>query len=153
VIIGTPLSVWDQNKGNIIAAESALDRALEQPHATRQTLTGNVATTFGNYRNNLDALEYYRRIMPQLVLAYRGVFERRAQVGAQGLHPLAFADLVTAQQALTAGVTQYLTVLGTVWTSVVGVADLLQTDDLFQMGQPEALLPIPDLDHVLPLPC
>jgi cobalt-zinc-cadmium efflux system outer membrane protein len=153
VTIGMPLSIWDQNKGNIIAAESALGRALEQPHAAQQTLTGSVATAFGNYKNNLDALEYYRRILPQLVRAYRGVFDRRAEVGAQGRTPVAFADLVTAQQALTAGVTQYLTVLGQVWTSAVGVADLLQTDDLFQLAQPEALPPIPDLDHLLPLPC
>ncbi len=67
--------------------------------------------------------------------------------------PVAFADVVTAQQALTSSVTAYLTLLGQLWTSVVSVADALQTDDLFQLAEPQALPPIPDLDHLLPLPC
>ena len=39
VTVGMPLSVWDQNKGNIIAAEAALVRALKQPHAAELTWT------------------------------------------------------------------------------------------------------------------
>jgi cobalt-zinc-cadmium efflux system outer membrane protein len=154
VVLGMPLSVWDQNKGNIIAQEAALTRALDQPHAVEVTLTTNLATAFNNYRSNLRALQDYRRlILPNQVRAYRGVFERRQGVGAQGRTPVAFADLVTAQQALVTGVTAYLGVLGQLWTSVVSVADLMQTDDLFQLARPEALPPCPDLDHLLPLPC
>src|SRR5262249_5675145 len=36
---GGPLPVWDRNKGNIIAAQGALERALEQPHQVEITLT------------------------------------------------------------------------------------------------------------------
>src|SRR5581483_10256007 len=61
VTLSTPLSVWDQNKGNIIAAEAALGRALEQPHAAELTWTTNVATAFNTYRQNLKALEDYRQ--------------------------------------------------------------------------------------------
>ncbi len=154
VTIGTPLSVWDQNKGNIIAAEAALTRALEQPHAAEVSLTTSLVTAFSSYRQNLQALEDYRlTILPSQVRAYRGVFERRQGVGAQGRTPVAFADLVTAQQALTTSVTAYLAILGQLWTSVVNVADLMQTDDLFQLGEARPLEPIPDLDHLAPLPC
>ena len=66
---------------------------------------------------------------------------------------MAFADLVTAQQALTTSVTTYLGLLGQLWTSVVSVADPQQTDDLFQFATAQPLPPIPDLDHLLPLPC
>ena len=51
----------------------------------------------------------------------------------------AFGDLVQAQQTLVADVTAYLGILGSLWTSVVGVADFLQTDDLFQLGKPMEL--------------
>ena len=60
---------------------------------------------------------------------------------------------MTAQQTLAADVTTYLGILGSLWTSVVSVADLLQTDDLFQLAQPRRMPPLPDLDQLPPLPC
>src|SRR5262249_29118633 len=73
-----PLPIWDQNKGAPIAAEAALVRAGEEPHRVEVTLTNNLATAYATYKNNLDALEYYRRfILPDQVRYYRGVFERR----------------------------------------------------------------------------
>src|SRR6202007_755169 len=96
------------------------------------------------YKNNLDALEYYRKfILPDQVRYYRGVFRRR-QIDPSA----AFGDLVTAQQTLATNVTAYLTILGQLWTSVVQVADLLQTDDLFQLGKPQPLPELPDLEHL-----
>jgi cobalt-zinc-cadmium efflux system outer membrane protein len=144
-----PLPVWDQNKGAVIAAEAALVSAAEEPHRVEVTLTGNLAAAYANYKNNLDALEYYRRfILPDQVRYYRGVFERRrVDINAS------FGDLVAAQQALAADVTTYLTVLGQLWTSVVTVADFLQTDDLFQLAQPQAVPELPDLEHVPVWPC
>jgi len=128
---------------------------VEQQHAYEQTWTTTVGTNYLSYENNIKALEYYRRILPELVLYYRGVLFRFATLGTKpaGITTFAFADLVTAQQALTTGVGSYLALLGQVWTATVNVADPLQTDDLFQIGQPEALPPIPDLEHLPPLPC
>jgi cobalt-zinc-cadmium efflux system outer membrane protein len=144
VQVGLPLPVWDQNRGNVIAAEGALVRASEESHRVELNLTNTLATAYLAYKNNLDALEYYRRhILPDQVLAYRGVFERRR------IDPSSpFGDLVAAQQALATSVTSYLTILGQLWTSVVNVADLLQTDDLFQLGTPRKLPELPDLDHL-----
>jgi cobalt-zinc-cadmium efflux system outer membrane protein len=146
VQVGLPLPVWDLNKGNIHAAEAALVRATEEPHRVEITLTTNLATAYTTYRTNLEALDYYRtRVLPDQVIAYRGVFLRR-NVDAT----VAFADLVTAQQALSTSVGAYLTVLGQVWTSAVTVADFLQTDDLFQLAHPLEVPPLPELE---PLPC
>ena len=147
--IGLPLPIWDRNKGNIIAAESALVRATEEPHRVAQSLTNTLAAAYIGYKTNLDSLEYYRRhILPDQVRAYRGVLDRRQ------IDPgVAFADLLGAQQTLTADVTAYLGILGSLWTSVVSVADLLQTDDLFQLAKPQELPSLPDLEQLPAWPC
>ena len=129
--IGFPLPIWDQNKGNIMSAEAALIRATEESHRVEMNLTQTFSTNFNNYKTNLQALDYYRNhILPDQVRAYRGVLERRQ------LDPnAAFSDLFGAQQTLAGFVTQYLSVLGTLWSSSVSVADMLQTDDIFQLAQ------------------
>ena len=149
ISVGIPLPLWDKNKGNIRAAASALVRAAEGPHAVEVTLTTGLAAAYAPYKTNLAAVEYYRRnILPRQVQYYRGVFERRK------IDPsAAFADLVSAQQTLVADVTAYLGVLGSLWTSVVGVADFLQTDDLYQLGKPLKLPELPDFDKLHDWPC
>lgn len=147
--VTVPLPVWDQNKGAILAAESGLVRAGEEPHRMEIALTTNLATAYAAYKSNLDALEHYRRfILPDQVRYYRGVFTRR-QIDPNA----SFGDLVTAQQTLAADVTAYLGILGQLWTSVVGVADFLQTDDLFQLAQPQPVPELPDLEHLPAWPC
>jgi outer membrane protein, heavy metal efflux system len=148
-IVGIPFPIWDHNKGNIIAAEAALGQAIEEPHRVAEALTTSLATAYLTYKSNLDALEYYRRhILPSQVRYYWGVHDRR-QVDKDA--PV--GDLITAQQTLVTGVTTYLGILGSLWTSAVNVADLLQTDDLFLLARPEALPPPIDLDHLCPWPC
>jgi cobalt-zinc-cadmium efflux system outer membrane protein len=44
----------------------------------------------------------------------------------------------------------YLTTLGAMWTAVVDVANLLQTEDLFQVSEKVDVPPIPELPR---LPC
>ena len=147
--LGVPLPVWDRNKGAVMAAEAALVRAEEEPHRVESNLTSTLAAAFMNYKTNLNALEYYRRyILPDQVRAYRGAYDRRH------IDPNAsFGDVVSAQQTLAASVTTYLTTLGQVWTSVTAVADLIQTDDLFQFARPYAVPPLPGLEQSPPLPC
>jgi cobalt-zinc-cadmium efflux system outer membrane protein len=142
--LAIPLPIWDQNKGNIIAAQAALVRATEESHRVQVTLTANLAQAYEGYRNNLYAIDYYRRhILPDLVRYYRGVFERR-QIDPSS----SFGDLVFAQQNLSTNVTAYIGVLGSLWSSVVSVADLLQTDDLFQLSRPHELPEVPDLSRL-----
>ena len=144
-----PLPIWDQNKGNILQAEAALARALEEPHRVEMVLTNNLGNNFTNYVNNLKGVEFYRsHILPDQVRAYRGVLARRQVDGNSQ-----FGDLVAAQQSLAGSVTTYLGLLGSLWTSVISVADMLQTDDLFQTAEPRGLPPLPDLESLPPLPC
>ena len=142
--IGIPFPVWDRNQGNIRNASATLIRAVEGPHQAEVTLTTGLATAYAGYKTNLDAVDYYRRnILPDQVRYYRGVFERRKVDPS-----VAFGDLVQAQQVLVADVTAYLGILGSLWASVVNVADFLQTDDLFQLGTPLELPELPDLDSL-----
>jgi cobalt-zinc-cadmium efflux system outer membrane protein len=138
--VSVPLPVWDLNKGNIRAATAGVVRASEEPHRVEVNLINGLASAYAAYQTNLDAVEYYRRdILPDQVRYYRGVFERRK------IDPNAsFGDIVNAQQNLTSTVTAYLGVLGQLWTSVVNVADYLQTDDLYQLGTPKDLPELPN---------
>jgi cobalt-zinc-cadmium efflux system outer membrane protein len=147
--VGIPFPIWDRNQGGIMAATAAMVRAQEGPHAAEVALTTNLAAAYAAYKNNLLAMEYYRRnVLPDMVRYYRGVFERRK------IDPnAAFGDLVAAQQFLVADVTSYLGVLGSLWTSVVAVADFLQTDDLFQIGRTLELPQSPDLEMLHPWAC
>jgi cobalt-zinc-cadmium efflux system outer membrane protein len=150
--VGIPIPIWDQNRGNILAAQGSLGSAQEEPHRVEMALTNTLAGNFTNYMTNLQALEDYRKfILPDMVRVYRGILERRSV----DLAGVAFADLVGAQQTLAAGVAQYLTTLGSLWTAVVSVADLLQTNDLFQqdVAHPIGVAPIPALLDTPPLPC
>jgi cobalt-zinc-cadmium efflux system outer membrane protein len=147
--VSVPFPIWDQNKGAIRAATAGLVRGTEEPHRVEVALTNGVAAAYAAYKNNLAAVEYYRRyILPDQVRYYRGVFERRKIDPAA-----AFADLVQAQQTLAANVTTYLGVLGTLWTSVVNLADFLQTPDLYQLGKPQELPELPDLEALHAWPC
>jgi len=143
-----PIPIWDRNRGNIISAQAALIRAVEETHRVENALTNTLAANFSNYQSNLKALEYYRRyILPDQVRYYRGVFERRhVDPTASSIDLL--ANLVTAQQALATNVQNYLGILGALWSAVVSVADLIQTPDLFQLATPRELPELPNLDQM-----
>ena len=147
--VSVPLPIWDKNKGNIIAAEAGLICATEEPHRVEVNLTNLLATAYQGYKTNLQGLDYFRHyILPDQVRTYRGVLDRRQIDPA-----VAFSDLFSAQQTLAADVTTYLGILGSLWSSVVSVADLLQTDDLFQLAQPQEVPGLPDLEHLPAFPC
>lgn len=147
--LSMPIPVFNLNKGGIISAEAALIRASEESHRAEVNLTYSLGQAYTNYRNNLIALEDYRcQILPDMVRYYRGVYARR-QVDPNS----SFGDLVLAQQNLSANVIAYLGVLGSSWSSVVALADFLQTDDLFQMATQREFPELPDLSHLNPWPC
>jgi cobalt-zinc-cadmium efflux system outer membrane protein len=154
--VSVTLPIWDQNRGAIIAAEAALARASDEPHRVEVTLTNNLAAAYQSYKINIDAVEYYRRyILPDQVRSYLGTRDRFYSAPAAG--PVAagvtFGDVVSAQQSLASSVSTYLTTLGSLWSSVVGVADFLQTDDLFQLSKPLGVPPIPALAPLPQWPC
>ncbi len=144
-----PIPVFDQNRGGIIQAQGNLVRAVEEAHRVRADLTARLAEAFERYDSNRLILEEYRsRMLPDQVEAYLGTYERHQQEPDK----VTFGDVVVAQQSLASTVTSYLSTLGALWTAVVDVATLLQTEDLFQAAATEQLHPVPDLEHLTPLP-
>ena len=156
--LGGPIPLYDRNRGNIIQAQGALMRAIEEPHRVRDDLTSRLAGAFEQYDDSRTQLEYYRKqIIPDQVRAYQGVYQRFRLQQKDDPTKVGFGDVVTAQQTLVAAITTYVTTLGQAWSSAVGVADLLQTNDLFQIGlEPlpiQCVAPLPDLEHLSILPC
>ena len=63
-----------------------------------------------------------------------------------------FIDIINAQQVLVTTVSTYIATLGLAWTAVTDLSTLLQTADVFQLCEQQPLAPIPDLEHLPPLP-
>jgi cobalt-zinc-cadmium efflux system outer membrane protein len=146
-----PVPVWDRNQGAIQQARGALLRAVEESHRVRDDLTQRVADAFSRYDANQKILEIYRAdILPKQVQAFRAAVTRHYG-GEPG--KVAFTDLITSEQNLVSVIAPYLAALGAQWQAVVDVANLLQTEDLFQADGVFPVAPIPDLEHLLQLPC
>jgi cobalt-zinc-cadmium efflux system outer membrane protein len=155
VQVSVPVPIWDRNQGGIHQAQGQLLQAVEDPHRVRSDLTSRLAEAFGRYESNRVLLNLYRtQILPNQVQAFRAAVIRHSKAGDADIKGgLSFNDLVTAEQTLVSVVTVYVGTLGDQWTAVVDVSGLLQTDDLFQIKEHECVAPVPDLEHLLPLPC
>jgi len=146
-----PVPVWDQNRGAIQQARGVLLRAVEEQHRVRDNLTGQVADAFRRYDENRDLLELYRNdILPKQVQAFRAAVIRHygGEIGR-----VAYTDLIASEQNLVSVIGPYIAVLGAQWQAVVDVANLLQTEDLFQTNGVYPVAPVPDLERLLKLPC
>ncbi len=128
--IGVPLPIFDNNRGNIIAAEAALVRACSEYERARNDLFTNLADTFARYETNRQTAEqYHNSILVDQVRAYRGTYQRY-QVDPDS----DFNDVVTSQQTLAATISAYIQLLGDQWQAVADLAGLVQCDDIFAMG-------------------
>jgi cobalt-zinc-cadmium efflux system outer membrane protein len=142
VTVSVPVPIWDQNKGGIRQAEGMLEQAAVGPDQARNSLTVTLADAFNRYETAVQSVQITLQQVRDQLLVYRRLRARweDASVG--------FGDLVTAQQTLVTYITAYVAALGLQWQAVVDVANLLQTDDLFQVGPPHDVDPVPDLDHL-----
>ena len=129
--VGIPLPIFDNNRGNIIAAEAALVRACSEYERARNDLFTNLADTFARYETNRQtAQQYHSSILVDQVRAYRGAYQRY-QVDPDA----DFNDVVTSQQTLASTISTYIQLLGDQWQAVADLAGLMQSDDIFAMGQ------------------
>ena len=150
VQVGVPIPIWDHNKGNIMAAEAGT-HASERGAASRGDRADQQP---GQRLHQLQEQSRRPRVLPRLHSSRSDSrFEGSAIVVREAIPMRPSADLITSQQTLVTSVQSYLGILGQIWTSVVGVADLLQTDDLFQLAEPKMLPPLPDLEGLPPLAC
>jgi cobalt-zinc-cadmium efflux system outer membrane protein len=167
VQISMPLPVWDRNQGGIIAAQANLIQSREEAHRVRTALTTSLATAYETYLTNLETLREYRTgIIPDQLKAYESLVTNFLSLG--GATPLVppqpgqeaspvFGDVASAQQVLIGYYASYFTALDALWQAVVNVADLLQTDDLFQAGDGVEMGEAPpcaaELERLPELPC
>jgi cobalt-zinc-cadmium efflux system outer membrane protein len=143
-----PVPVWNQNKGGIKQAEALLAQALAGPDQARNALTTTLADAFNRYEYSRQVVRISMRQVRKQIIAFRLVFDRR------NLEPqfVAFGDVVNAEQTLALYLQAYVSALGQQWQAAVDVANVLQTDDLFQTGKTDPVEAIPDLRNYLP-PC
>ncbi len=159
---GVPVPVFDRNEGGVMQAQAQVVQASDESHRVRDDLTTRLANAFEAYENNRVLLHLYRdKILPDQVRAYRGTYRRYMEELAPAPAPgvtstPAFADVVVAQQNLAQSLTTYVSTVGAMWQAVADVADVAQTDDLFQLGFagpcPETVA-APCLANLPGLPC
>ncbi|MGH9677516.1 MAG: TolC family protein, partial [Candidatus Acidiferrum sp.] len=126
--VSVPVPMWDQNRGAIHQAEAQLAQASVGPDQARNALINTLADAFNRYQTARRGVEIALLQTQDQVRAYRGLYERRQTLPGD----VQFGDVVTAQQTLAAYISGYITALGAQWQAAVDVANLLQTDDLYQ---------------------
>jgi outer membrane protein, heavy metal efflux system len=143
-----PVPIFDQNQGNIKQAEGLLAQAQAGPDQTRNTLTSTLADAYNRYETARENVDISMQQVRDQLRAYRSLYERYSRGPTGGV---AFGDVVTAQQTLAGYIAAYVTALGLQWTAVNDVANLLQTEDLFQAGRKQEMEPVPDLKQFAPI--
>ncbi len=143
---GFPVPIFDHNQGNIKQAEGLLAQVAAGPDQARNSLTSSLADAYNRYETARYNVELALQQCRDQVRAYSLLYSRYDQEPTA----VAFGNVVTAQQTLAGYVAAYVTALGLQWTAVNDVANLLQTDDLFQVGPKQEMAPVPDLRQLGP---
>lgn len=181
MMVSIPVPIWNRNQGGIAASQADVVRIGEEPLRVRNDLYSRLADAFNRYQSYRKQLALYRdNIMPDLVRVFDAIYQRYYAIGGMqpaqlnpavppaapaggGVGPLpvyqppqpGINDVVVAQQILTTSISSYITNLAGMWQAVVDVTDLIQTNDMFRMGQStlptEPLPPPPDLEKLKPL--
>ncbi|MHB1423128.1 MAG: TolC family protein [Gemmataceae bacterium] len=142
-----PIPIFNQNQGGIKQATALLVQSQAQLEQTRNTLTQTLADAYNRYATNRENVAITVQQVQDQVRAYRMLVGRRWADQA-----VAFGDQVVAQQLLVTYIGNYVAALGLQWLAVCDVANLLQTDDLFQVGPKKEMVPVPDLKQLAPRP-
>jgi cobalt-zinc-cadmium efflux system outer membrane protein len=161
---GVPVPIFDRNQGGIYQAQAQVVQSSEESHRVRDDLTTRLAVAFESYENNRVLLRIYRdKILPDQVRAYRAIYDRYQKEAQPAVGPgvpvsatPTISDVVVAQQNLAQSLATYVQTLGAMWQAVADVADLIQTNDLFQLGFAGACpekVDVPDLANLPGLPC
>jgi cobalt-zinc-cadmium efflux system outer membrane protein len=126
--LGVPIPIFDRHQGAIVSAEATLMRSEQESARVQNDLTARVAEAFERYDSNRRLVEYYRTgIMPDQTRAYRALYLRHHREPDQ----VNLQDVVNAQQILAQSMSAYLATQDALWTAVVDIANLLQTNELF----------------------
>lgn len=138
--VGGAVPVWNRNQGNRIAARADLIRSVQVVTDTQNQLIAKLAPMYGNYKSNRQLAQSFRaEALSDQVRAYRGIYQRYI-TDPSGI---SFSDVIVAQQTLGGVLNQYIDTLQSQWQSTVDMGELLQVEDLFEMGAPAEVAKIP----------
>ena len=129
------LPVWNQNKGRIWQTRALLAQAVANLELTRNNLVSTLADAMYRYETSRVQVRVAFQQIDDQVRVYRALFGRRETFG----EAVSFGDLFVAQQTLAGYIAGYVTSLGTQWQAVTDVANLIQSDNLYEEGQPQPL--------------
>jgi cobalt-zinc-cadmium efflux system outer membrane protein len=142
LMLGGDLPVLNRNQGNRIARRAEAVRASQQVQNTRNNLTAALAGAFGKYEANRQLAESFQsEALRDQVRAYRGVYQRYLADPAS----VSFNDVIVAQQTVAQVLNQYLDILQSQWQSLVDIGELLQVDDLMELGPLSQVASLPDV--------
>jgi cobalt-zinc-cadmium efflux system outer membrane protein len=133
LVAGITLPVWDQNRGKIWQMRANLAQAVANLEVTRNTLVSNLADAMNRYETSRMQVRVALQQIRDQVRVYRALYSRRQSEPAA----VSFGDLVTAQQTLAGFIAGYVTALGAQWQAVTDVANLLQSNNIYDEGQPQ----------------
>jgi cobalt-zinc-cadmium efflux system outer membrane protein len=140
LVLGGAIPVFNQNQGNRVATRADLVKSTHTVNDTQNQLIGQLAPVFSKYQANRQLASSFRTdALADQVRAYRGIYQRY-HTDPTGI---GFNDIIVAQQTLAATLTQYLSILQAQWQGTVDVGELLQVDDLFQLGPTVEVAQIP----------
>jgi cobalt-zinc-cadmium efflux system outer membrane protein len=134
--VGVTVPLFNRNQGAIMSARAQLARATaEVPRITNQ-LSRQLADAFERYETARQQAELYRtRILPNLALAFRGVYQRYQ------LEPdkVNYNDIATAQQNYVNQLAAYMQVLLQQGQALVDLAGAVQVPDPAELQRPDKL--------------
>ena len=138
--VGGAVPVWNKNQGNRVAARAELVKSVQTVSDTQNQLIAKLAPMFGTYQANRQLAQSFKtEALADQVRAYRGVYQRYL-TDPSGI---SFNDVIVAQQTLGNVLNQYVDILQAQWQSTVDLSELLQAEDMFQMGEPIEVAEIP----------
>ncbi len=141
--VGGALPVWNKNQGNRIAARAELIRSVQTVSDTRNQLIVKLAPLFGSYQANRQLSQSFQtEALADQVRAYRGIYQRYLT----DPNGVSFNDVIVGQQTVASVLNQYIDILQAQWQSTVDLGEILQVDDLFQMGTPTQVAAIPAIN-------
>jgi outer membrane protein TolC len=112
----------------------------------RHTLTAALASAFGKYEANRQLAESFQSdALRDQVRAYRGIYQRYLADPSS----VSFNDVIVAQQTVAQVLNQYLDILQSQWQSLVDIGELLQVDDLMELGPLSVVASVPDVSKDL----
>jgi outer membrane protein TolC len=145
LMLGGDLPILNRNQGNRIATRAEVVKANQQFLKTRNNLTAALASAFGKYEASRQLAESFQTdALRDQVRAYRGVYQRYLADPSS----VSFNDVIVAQQTVAQVLTQYLDILQSQWQSLVDIGELLQVDDLMELGPLSVVASVPEIDTV-----